>query len=339
MSFPKYSIVIPCRNEAKFIGKCLDSLVDVDYPKDQLEVFVCDGESDDETPAIIEAYQKRYPFIQYLINKKRTTPFALNLGIRAASGEYLMILGAHAELHKHHIKNSIAAFAVDEKIGCTGGIIENVYLNNRAKVISAAMGSSFGVGNAHFRTGAKYGFVDTVAFGAYKKEVFENIGLFDEELVRNQDDEFNFRLLKNGYKIYLARNILSKYYVRASFKKLLKQYYQYGYWKVFVNKKYKTITTIRQLIPFLFVMYLFIGLILSAFVPYFWILFISILIIYFIAGFYFAGKKAANLKERFQIQWSFLLMHLGYGYGYLEGIVAFLIFNKKPKKASEALTR
>jgi glycosyltransferase involved in cell wall biosynthesis len=332
------SITIPCRNEQQYIGKCLQSIVDCNFDKSLLSVFVCDGLSDDETSLIVIEFAAKYGFIKLIQNKKQTTPFALNLGLKANNADIKIILGAHAEIYPDYINNCIVAFGFDENIGCVGGVIENLYENQTAEVIGKAMSSGFGVGNAHFRTGEMDGYVDTVAFGAYKKEVFEKIGYFDEELIRNQDDEFNFRLLKNGFKIYLYRPIQSKYYVRASFKKLYKQYYQYGYWKVYVNKKHQTITTLRQIVPLLFVLYLLGGAILSLLHPLLFLLYISILILYFLAGIYSATKQAEKLKPIFSIVKSFFILHFSYGLGYLKGIIDFFLLKKSIKK-QENLTR
>jgi GT2 family glycosyltransferase len=201
------------------------------------------------------------------------------------------------------------------------------------------MSSSFGVGNAHFRTGNKSGYVDTVAFGAYKKEVFDDIGYFDEDLIRNQDDEFNFRLLKNGYKIYLSNKIKSKYYVRGSFSKLFKQYYQYGYWKVFVNKKHKTVTTVRQLIPLFFVLFLILGGIISFAHPYIFIFYRAIILLYFLLGLLFAWDGNNSLKKAISITFTFFILHLSYGLGYLLAIFDFILLNKKPNDKSKTLSR
>lgn len=332
------SITIPCRNEQQYIGKCLQSIVDCNFDKSLLSVFVCDGLSDDETSLIVIEFAAKYGFIKLIQNKKQTTPFALNLGLKANNADIKIILGAHAEIYPDYINNCIVAFGFDENIGCVGGVIENLYENQTAEVIGKAMSSGFGVGNAHFRTGEMDGYVDTVAFGAYKNEVFEKIGYFDEELIRNQDDEFNFRLLKNGFKIYLYRPIQSKYYVRASFKKLYKQYYQYGYWKVYVNKKHQTITTLRQIVPLLFVLYLLGGAILSLLHPLLFLLYISVLILYFLAGIYSATKQDDKLKPIFSIVKSFFILHFSYGLGYLIGIIDFFLLKKSIKK-QENLTR
>ena len=273
-----------------------------------------------------------------MINEKQTTPYALNIGIKASLTDIVIIVGAHSELRPDYVSNCVEAFSFGANIGCTGGIIENVYENETAEVIGKAMSSSFGVGNAHFRTGNKDGFVDTVAFGAYKREVFDKIGFFDEELIRNQDDEFNYRLLRNGFTIYLYRKIRSNYFVRASFEKLFKQYEQYGYWKVYVNKKHKAVTTVRQLIPLLFVFFLILGF----FAAFLNILLCEIyllgLVFYSLASLYSATKQASAPKQIVKIMKAFFILHFSYGLGYLKGIIDFFVLQKNIKK-EEVLTR
>lgn len=332
------AIVIPCRNEEKYIGRCLDSILRQTYTQDKLSVYVCDGKSTDSTAVIVNDYAVKHRNIHHEINEKQTTPYALNLGIKKSTAEIVIILGAHSELYPDYVASCVEAFEFGSNIGCTGGIIENVYENEVAEIIGKAMSSSFGVGNAHFRTGNKDGFVDTVAFGAYKREVFEKIGYFDEELIRNQDDEFNYRLLRSGFTIYLFRKIRSKYYVRASYEKLFKQYEQYGYWKVYVGKKHKAITTIRQIAPLFFVLFLFGGLFLSLFHFIFLGLYLSGLMTYTLASFYSASKQSENYNQLPKIMMTFFILHFSYGWGYLKGVMDFFILNKQIKK-QETLTR
>ncbi len=196
------SITIPCLNEEKYIGKCLDSIIACTYPKAYLKVFVVDGGSSDTTLQILQNYLQQHSFLQVLHNPNKSTPISLNMGIKASEMDVAIILGAHAAIHPDYVEQCLLAFQNAPNIGCTGGVLEQINENQESKIIALAMSSPFGVGNAHFRTGLKDGLVDTVAFGAYKKEVFEKIGYFDEELARNQDDEFNYRLIKNGYSIY-----------------------------------------------------------------------------------------------------------------------------------------
>ncbi len=335
----KVSIVIPCKNEANYIAKCLDSIVALNYDKTLLDVRVCDGKSDDQTPAIIRSYEAQHSYIHYHLNENQTTPFALNLGINNSLGDIIIILGAHSELQADYVKECLNAFEVDEAIGCVGGVIDNVSEDETSTIIALAMSSGFGVGSAHFRTGNKEGFVDTVAFGAYKKEVFEKVGLFDEALTRNQDDEFNFRVLQGGYKVYLSKSIRSKYYVRASYNKLYRQYYQYGYWKVFVNKKHKTITTVRQLVPLFFVLFLFGGALLSLLSLYIWLMYMVVLFLYLNLAAVFAVRLTKKPEWFLRIIFVFSILHFGYGLGYLVGLFDFFLLNKQPRNSSANITR
>jgi glycosyltransferase involved in cell wall biosynthesis len=338
----KVAIVIPCRNEEQYISKCLDSVLACNYPKEFLEVLVCDGLSDDRTTEIVKNYSLKYPFIRLLVNHKRTTPFALNIGIKGSNADIIIILGAHAEISEDYLTNCINIFNIDPQIGCVGGLLEHISEDEKTATIAMAMSSTFGVGNAYFRTGEKEGFVDTVAFGAYKKEVFENIGLFDEELVRNQDDEFNYRLIKAGYKIYLSRETKTRYYVRTSFIKFFKQYFQYGYWKVYVNKKHKTITTMRQLIPAAFVLFLLIGSLISLFSTVFLKIFLAFTILYFLLGIISAisiNKKESSIKNTLSIMFSYLILHLSYGIGYINGLIRFAVMGIAPSNRSAKTSR
>ena len=173
---------------------------------------------------------------------------------------------------------------------------------------------------------------------AYKREVFHKIGYFDEELIRNQDDEFNFRLLKNGFTIYLFRKIRSKYYVRASYGKLFKQYEQYGYWKVYVNKKHNTVTTLRQVVPLFFVLYLLFGVLASFFGYVYFTLFAIGLLLYSSAGYLFAYNLSTDQFQITNIIRVFFILHFSYGWGYLKGMIDFFVLNKTIKR-TESLTR
>jgi cellulose synthase/poly-beta-1,6-N-acetylglucosamine synthase-like glycosyltransferase len=332
------AIVVPARNEERYIAKCIDSVLAQDYPKELIDLYICDGKSSDHTASVVNAYSQKYPNVHLLINERQSTPFGLNMGIRASSADVVIILGAHAELYPSYVSNCLKAFDGDPRIGCTGGIIENIYENETAEVIGMGMSSSFGVGNAHFRTGNKSGFVDTVAFGAYKREVFAKIGYFDEELIRNQDDEFNYRLTRAGYLIFLSKDIRSKYYVRASFEKLFRQYYQYGYWKVYVGRKHGAVSTFRQLIPMLFVLFLVAGAFLSPLHTYVFRAYMGTIVLYLASAVYFAARKSEKAGQVPEIVFTFMILHFSYGSGYLRGIFDFLILKRSIKK-EEALTR
>ena len=332
-----FSIVIPCRNEEKYIKKCINSILIQNYPKDKIEILVCDGLSSDDTVEIIENLGTKHPNVNLFHNKEQTTPFALNLGIEKSNNEVVIILGAHSELDVNYMLNCDLEFQNNHNASCIGGVLENVYENKQSEIIGKAMSSPFGVGNAHFRTGEKSGFVDTVAFGAYKREVFDEVGLFDVELARNQDDEFNYRITVKGHKIYLSNMLKVKYYVRSSFKNLIIQYYQYGYWKVFVNKKHRVITSIRQLVPFVFVLFLFslpVWLVINVQLVYF-----VVLALYFTIATVYAIRKSSKSHEIPKVVTIFFLLHTSYGMGYVEGIINFFIFFLKPRLSSKKNSR
>ena len=333
------SIVVPCRNEVGYIDRCIRSVANQDWPLDRLELIVADGASDDGTRTVLDDAAKKYAWFRWIDNPERFTPRALNRGIAAAQGEVVIILGAHAELAADFVRKNIAALDAHPDAACVGGIIENVHENDVAAVISRAMKSPFGVGNARFRTGGKAGYVDTVAFGAYRRSIFDVIGMFNEDLVRNQDDELNFRLTKAGYKIYFDPDIQSKYYVRGDFSKLFKQYFQYGYWKVYVNKLHNTVTSWRQLVPFAFVLWLCMSALLAIFVPAAFPLFSMALLLWFIAAFFAALLEATPSRQLPSTMLAFLILHVAYGLGYAQGILHFLLFKRQPKSSVYNLTR
>ncbi len=330
--------MIPCRNEERYIARCVESVLHSGYPAEQLEVLVCDGMSDDKTRAIVENMSRENSRVRLIDNPHRTTPFALNLGIQhAASPDVVIILGAHAEIAPDYVRLCVEDLRNDPSAGCVGGLLESVNEDSTTSVIALAMSSSFGVGNAHFRTGTKSGYVDTVAFGAYRKTVFERIGLFDEALVRNQDDEFNYRVTKAGFKIILDPRIRAKYYVRSAFRKLFRQYYQYGLWKVYVNRKHGAVTTMRQLVPPAFMLFLF-SAVAIPFLPLYGIAWAVIFVLYFCLACLAAFRQGAKGGQLPGVVAAFILLHAGYGTGYLHGIWKFLVLRKQPGR-DETLSR
>lgn len=327
----KVSVIIPCKNEQDYIEDCINSIFNNTQLGFSLEVIVCDGLSNDNTPRILEKLKATYPKLKILLNKQVFTPHALNMGIQESEGDFIIIFGAHAVMRSKFITSCIEVLKEHPKVMCVGGLIHNSYSDLKSESIGFAMSSSFGVGNAHFRTGAKEGLVDTVAFGMYRKELFNKIGLFDVNLVRNQDDDFNFRITKNGFQIYLINQYLSDYFVRGSFSKLYSQYFQYGYWKVYVNRKHKAITTMRQLIPLFFVLYLFVllGLLLIITKPYAWVL-LSPMLLYFLCSLLIPYKMyLRKVKLGFWTSYTFFILHISYGLGYASGIYEFIIKNKR----------
>jgi glycosyltransferase involved in cell wall biosynthesis len=225
------SIIIPMRNEEKYIEACLDSVLANGLPEDQYEILVADGESDDRSREVVLAKSKQHPCIHLLHNPGRFVPSGMNIGIRQARGRYVIRMDAHAEYPPDYIKNCISEL---ERTGAgnVGGrwITRPGSDSLMAKAIALFTQTRFGVGNASYRLGEGDRYVDTVPFGAFPREVFENVGLYREELVRNQDFELNARIRRAGYTIYLSSKISNVYYNSASFRKFMRQAWMNGIW-------------------------------------------------------------------------------------------------------------
>lgn len=337
----KISVVIPCRNEKPYIKECVDAIFLCELPENtELNVFIVDGMSDDGTREVIHELQEIYPTLVLVDNKKQLTPFAFNLGIYAGGKvDFVQIIGARHIVSSNYIKKAVEILQKDSSIWCVGGQLINEYTNTNSKIISKAMNTTFGMGIGNFRILTKSGFTDTVTSPMYPYWVFEKIGYFDEQLVRNQDDDFNFRVTENGGKVYFEHDISLRYYVRANFKGLYKQFSQYGYWKVFVNKKHKTITTTRQMIPPLFVLFLILFPFTFIVNEYLAIISSLFLLTYCLLAIYFAVKKGKGITEKLGILKTFPILHISYGLGYLKGIIHFIILRKGPSIRETQLTR
>ncbi len=322
------TIICPIYNEEKYIAKCIDSIIyqDIDISMNSIELLLVDGMSNDRTREIIAAYQKKYTWIKVIDNPEKIVPVAMNLGIKNAKGDIIIRIDAHANFPNNYISELILYL---EKLNAdnVGAVCETLPANNtiKAQAIATALQSSFGMGNSYFRIGASQIMeVDTVPFGCFRKTLFEKIGLYDEELIRNQDDELNARIIKNGGKIYLIPNLIVKYFARDNISKIRTMFYQYGLFKPLVNKKLGNPATIRQFFPPIFVSGLIIGLILCTINPIFLYIYISVLGIYFISSICFAIKDAKALREIFYLPFIFLNIHMAYGWGYILGIYKVL---------------
>lgn len=324
----KVSVVIPCRNEVKNIRNCVESVLKSNYP--DIEVVVADGMSDDGTRDVLDQLKSEYSNFNYIDNPEKLTPYAFNAGIKNTDGFYVQIVGSRNILDPEYISNLVKVLEKDSEIACTGGDYQHSYETKQAKFISWAMESKFGVGASNYRTMKESCYVDTVGIPMYRRSIFDELGLFDERLTRNQDDDFNYRVTQAGYKIWYEASSKTQYYVRASFSKLFRQMSQYGYFKVFVNKKHKTFTTLRQLVPMLFLLYLILSPLFTLIDQRAIYIYALVLGLYFLLGFVTALGFTKKLLEIFQIQWAIFVMHIGYGWGYLKGIWDFIILRRKP---------
>jgi glycosyltransferase involved in cell wall biosynthesis len=333
----KISIIVPCRNEVKYIKDVIDCALESDYPKHLIEILVMDGMSDDGTRELLS--EMSYKQVTLIDNPMRTTPHAFNIGIRQSSGDYILILSARVLLSKNYLSECARILNEKNDVYCVGnGNCENLYDNDEGKIIAKATDSKLALGFGNPRKVTQEGYAQNCDTQLYRKETFEIVGMFDETLTRNQDDEFNFRLIKSGLKIYVTDKISIQYYVRSSFKKLFRQYFQYGYWKVFVNKKHRTVTTIRQLVPSVFILFILSGLVFFQ-IPTLYTFWYCIMIFYFLITFMEGVRLGKNIKDGLLIQYAFFNFHFGYGMGYLKGMLDFLILNKNPSDEMKKLTR
>ncbi|MBU4444536.1 MAG: glycosyltransferase family 2 protein [Candidatus Marinimicrobia bacterium] len=335
------SVIIPCRNEESHIGNCLDTIISQEYPKELLEVIVVDGMSDDRTREILKIYMHSYPYIKLLDNLRKIVPSALNVGIKYSKSEVIVIMGAHTEYARDYISKCIEVLEQTgaDNVGGAARTKAKGYIQN---AVSIAFKTSFGVGGAKSHYEENEGYVDTVTYGCYHRKVFDKIGLFDEELVRNQDDEFNLRLTRSGGKIWQSPKIKSWYYPRASIIALFKQYMQYGYWKVRVIQKHKIPAAIRHIVPGTFVGLITILIVFSPFSQ------LSLKILGGLLTFYLAASVAASfLSCKGPTKWKYIPVmpiiyfayHFGYGYGFLRGVLDFAILKKQANETFTKLTR
>jgi cellulose synthase/poly-beta-1,6-N-acetylglucosamine synthase-like glycosyltransferase len=329
---PFISIIVPCRNEEEILSDCLDSILTQDYPRDKVEILIVDGMSQDCTRQIIESYTTEHMFIKLLDNPGKTTPCALNVGTNSSAGDIILIMGAHSVYERGYVSkcvNNLIASGADN----VGGVCKIMPKNDSlvAKSIAYVLASPFGAGNSYYRIGSKRPrYVDTLFGGCLKKEIFDKVGFFDEDLIRGQDTEFNARIRKNGGRILLIPDITSYYYARDSLYTLWKMELQYGYFKPLVVKKVGKVFTLRQLVPPLFVCVLAVLLILSIFSHYFLWLFIYIVFVYGVVSLLFSLKIArqASLKYCCVLPLVFAIVHFGWASGYLKGIWDFIILKK-----------
>lgn len=330
-NLPLVSIIIPCHNEEKFIGKCLDSILEQDYPSDKLEVFVIDGISQDKTLEIAQEYSKKNFFIKVLQNSQKITAAAFNIGIKSSRGEIIILMGAHAQYHNDYISKCVK-YLIKYNVDNVGGILKTLSGKNTAvaKAIAISLFHPFGAGGAYFRTDPRVlRLVDTVFGGCYKKEVFQKIGLFNENLARSSDMEFNLRLKKIGGKILLVPDIVAYYYPTTSLRKFCRRCFVDGFWAIY-PLKFGIILRPRHFIPLVFISTLMLFGIMALAVKYFIFIFWGLAATYLLVSLFFCFSVSArekNIKILFPLLLAFACRHFVYGFGSLVGLIK-VILNK-----------
>lgn len=339
MERPLISLLIPTYQEAAYVDRCLESVTRITWPHDRLEVLVIDGGSTDGTREVVREWEQRCPAVRLLDNPDRYVPQALNRGIRASRGDVIVIMGAHAEAPENWLECVWEDLETHPEVTGVGGSWEIVGTSSTGKAIALAQSSRVGVGGNSYRNGTRAGYADTIVYGAYRRETFERHGLLDEEMVRDQDDELNIRLLAAGERLWFDPRIRVRYYGRGSYRHLWQQYYQYGFWKVRLWQKVGRLGSWRQLAPMAFVglgaaalAALFLGGPLALLGAGFWGLYAAVV-----------GLGALVAARFHPTRWpgvaaGIVILHGAYGLGFWEGLLRFGLLRSgaRPEHTAQA---
>lgn len=327
-NLPFVSILMPIRNEAGFIRRSLGAALAQDYPQECLEVIVADGMSTDATREIIEAMQRQYPNLRLIDNPGMIVPTGLNRAIKEARGDIIVRIDGHTIVEPDYVSECVATL---QRTGAdnVGGRMDPVSEGVFGQAVALATSSPFGVGGSRFHYAQNEEWVDSVYMGAWPITVFERNGLFDEELVRNQDDEFNYRLRSQGGKVLLNPRIKSHYYNRSTARSLWRQYFQYGLWKVRVMQKHPRQMSARHFAPSVLAAALIFSAMLAPFSDAGRVLFALVAGAYILANLVASVLVALKAQNKNvsqaipQLPAIFAILHLSYGLGFLAGLVKF----------------
>ncbi len=315
------SIIIPILNEENNITNIYNTIsINDNISK---EIIFCDGGSTDESIKIISLLSQKDSSVILLHNSEKYVSSAFNSAFKISTGNYIALLGAHTLYPPNYIETALW-YLKNEDCDVVGGPIKHIGKSNLSKAIAYCMSCVFGVGNTSFRTTTEKQYVETVPFPVYKKMVFEKAGLFSTDLIRNQDDDFHYRLNELGFKILMVPELTTKYLVRDNFFSFIKQYFQYGFYKPLVLKNNKKSVRIRHLVPSFFSIYFFIILLSRLFNIDFllnWLLLFPFLV-YIILNLFFAFKNENKISIKINSFFIFFILHLSYGLGFILGVLS-----------------
>jgi succinoglycan biosynthesis protein ExoA len=335
---PSVSIIIPCYNEQDTIHKLLEAIYAQTFPRADLEVVIADGMSTDGTRAQIEAFADSHADLHIALtdNLMRSIPASLNCALRESQGEIILRLDAHSMPYPDYIERSVEDLqaGLGENVGGVWEIQPGAQ-TWVAQSIALAASHPLGVGDALYRHTVRAAQVDTVPFGAFKRELLALIGFFDETLLTNEDYEFNARIRKSGGRIWLDPSIRSVYFARPTLRKLARQYTRYGFWKWRMLRRYPETVRWRQALPPLFVMSLIAGAALAIFMPIFRILLAGEIIIYLIALTAAGLQAAVQHKEihlGFGLPLAIAVMHIAWGAGFLWSMIKGIFTDLSPER-------
>lgn len=316
---PTVSVLIPMRNEERFIGACLDCLLHGDYPADKVEFLVIDGESTDRSCEIVKEYARTDPRIRLLCNPQSISAAALNVGLAEARHEIAVRVDAHALYAPDYVSESVRVLTQVDGVGGAAGEQRAIGVGYWQSAIAASMANPFASGLAKYRKASSACFVDTIFLGAWRRDVALAIGGFDTSWRINADYEFNIRLRKAGLGLYLSPSIKSSYYPRESLAALCKQFYRYGFWRVRTIYAHPKDVQLRHLIPPLFIVALLASAVL---VP------VSAIPFLIVAGLYAVASIASSIQAAARSCWAYLpalplvfaSMQFSWGVGFLVGL-------------------
>jgi len=310
------TVVCPTYNEASFIDNVLEFYSQA--PSEETELIIVDGGSTDPTLHIVKRWQAEHPDIRVLLNPEKYVPYALNLAIKNSVGDPIIRLDAHTNYNVDYFEKIIETFK-NTDADIVGGPMRSVGRTAFQRAVAFCTSTIFGIGDSKIHNENYKGYSDHVYLGAWRRNLFTDVGYFDEELKRNQDDEFHYRAKSLGKKIYLNPEIKSFYYPRSSLISLIKQYFQYGLFKPLVLKKVKSGIKFRHLIPSAFILYLiaifFLSEIKIIFIP---------LLLYFALQIWFSIANNLGFNEKLFALIVYPTLHLSYGAGFLLGLAKLL---------------
>ncbi len=325
-SISSVTVIIPCRDEGHYISQCLDSIVANDYPKERFEILVVDGMSKDRTRSMVESYVQRYPFIRLVPNPKRIFPSGVNVGVRHAKGEIIVIMNAHSTYTNDYISQCVR-YLQETGADNVGGVLTTVPSSNTliARSIAIALSHPFGTLTSHFRIGAKeLKWVDTVAFGCYRKGIFERVGLFNEDLVRSSDMDFNVRLRRIGGKILLVPSIIAYYRPQFKLWRFWRHNFLDGVWAIYPLRFGSPIFSLRHLTPII-LLFAFSGFVTLAILwPVLLWLPLSMLGGYALIALHASTRIAVQERKPsyvITLPLVFMVRHSGYGLGSIAGLL------------------
>jgi succinoglycan biosynthesis protein ExoA len=324
------SIIVACRNEIKHIRGFLDSILAQDMTGISWEAILADGTSEDGTREVVKEYAARHPQLRFIANPGRIVSTGLNAAIEAAHGEIIMRMDAHTIYASDYCRRCFEAI---NQTGAdnVGGPARTRAAGVRARAVAAAYHSRFSTGGAKFHDENYEGWVDTVAYGCWRKSTLDRIGRFDEALARNQDDELNLRLTRSGGKIWQSPAIVSWYSPRPTLTSLFRQYFQYGFWKVAVIRKHRLPGAWRHVVPICFVLanvMLLLAMVLTkalgspqlfAVSAIIWLTMVTVYALASVAASLFTAKRHGLVILPY-LPLVFAVYHFSYGAGFLAGL-------------------